>query len=808
LPFTFRSGGPGSGLYISRDGGANWNKVTEGMPEGVIGRIAVSVSPVNPNIVFALIESKKSALYKSYDKGMSWEKINDSPEMGARPFYFSYIKADPVDTARVYKPGYYLSYSENGGKNFRAAYVTGGRVHSDLHTLWISEKDNNLMYLGTDGGVYVSNDSGSSWRFFRNQPVSQFYHVSVDNQKPFNVYGGLQDNGSWMGPSVSPSGIQNRNWNSVGGGDGYYVFADRVDNNILYWQYQGGNIHRKYMNTGESKEIKPYSDDIKNELRFNWNTPVYFSPTRDLMYVGSQYLFRSSDKGDSWQRISPDLTTNDPEKQKQASSGGVTIDNSTAENHCTIFTISESPVNPEVIWAGTDDGNLQITVNGGASWTNVVNNITGLPRNTWVSSVLASRFDQGTAYATFDGHQTGDMTPYLFKTTDFGNTWSLLTDENIKGYCHKIIEDTQNKNLLFMGTESGLFVSIDGGLVWSQFKGNLPNVSVRDLVIQERENSLVIATHGRGIMVIDDLTPLRMITPDILQQEVAFLESKPYELGYLDWEMGLTGDDEFVGSNPQQASMIHYYMKKRHIFGEMHLEIYNHKGEMLREIPAGKRKGINRVAWEMRMPPPKVPVSPLMSFRSMSGPSSPPGEYTVKIVKGDQSFSGKIRVVYDPSIPHTSQDRDAQFETLMRAYNLLQELAFLDRNVTEIGEHARTMASEANNKTLSKKLSTLCELMDNLHRELVATNLTTAITGEEKLREKIGDIYSAVLGYQGKPTKSQVDRLETLSGEVNVIKKEVDLIIANDLPNLSTQLAAENLDIFSLTSKEDFLKEE
>ncbi|MBN2174952.1 MAG: hypothetical protein JW731_12530 [Bacteroidales bacterium] len=807
-PYFFNSGGPGSGLFISRDRGKTWNKVEKGFPDENLGRIAVSVSPVNPNIVYALVESDKSALYRSDDKGITWQQVNDTPEMGHRPFYFSLILADPMDTNRVYKPGYSLVVSENKGKNFRGVSFTGGNVHGDFHPLWISNKDNNLLYLGTDGGLYVSVDKGNSWRFFRNLPVSQFYHVSTDNKKPYNVYGGLQDNGSWMGPSKSPSGIQNRNWTSLGYGDGYYVFPDRYDENIAYWQYQGGNIYRRYMNTRESKFIKPFESGDEEELRFNWNTPVAFSPTQDVMYVGSQYLFRSPDKGDSWERISPDLTTDDPEKQKQDQSGGITIDNSTAENHCTIYTIGESPLDPQVIWAGTDDGNLQLTMDGGANWTNLVVNITGLPANTWVSSVWPGRFEKGTAYVTFDGHRTGDMKPYVFKTTDFGNTWISLVDKNIKGWCYKIIEDTKNPNLLFLGTEFGLFVSIDGGKVWSQFKGNFPNVSVRDMVIQERENDLVIATHGRGIFIIDDITPLRQLNDEILQQDLAFLDARPYEVGHLGWEMGLTGDDEFVGSNPPGASVITYYLGKRHIFGDMFIEIYNSKGEKVKELPAGKRKGINRVNWYMRMKPPKVPVSPLLAARSLYGPTYPPGEYTVKIIKGDNAYEGKIKVVYDETIPHTIADRDQRQEVLMDAYYLLENLGFLDKQVIEIRDQAKEKAAKANNKTLGNKLNSLAKKMDGIHNELVATTVTSEITGEKKLREKVGDIYGAVLDYQGRPSQSQVDRLSSLKDEVERQQVSIDRIIENDLPNLDEQLEKENIEGFSITTKEEFLKTE
>ncbi len=807
FPYSFRSGGPGSGLYISRDGGENWTKVTQGMPKGTLGRIALSVSPVNPAIVYALIESEKSALYRSNDKGKTWEMVNETTTMGERPFYFSFILADPADTNLVYKPGYSLSVSENGGKNFRGTFVSGGNIHGDFHPLWISKKDNSLLYMGTDGGVYVSNDKGSSWRFMRNLPVAQFYHVSVDNEEPYNVYGGLQDNGSWMGPSKSPNGIENKDWANVGGGDGFFVFPDRYDRNILYWQYQGGNVKRRYKNTTEVKDIKPYAGSGEKELRFNWNTPIVFSPTRDIIYLGSQFLFRSSDKGDSWEKISPDLTTNDTLKQQQEKSGGITIDNSTAENYCTIFTIGESSLNPDLIWVGTDDGNIQLTKDAGKSWTNVTGNVPSLPQYTWVSSVCPSLRDAATAYATFDGHMTGDMKPYLYKTTDFGKTWVSLADTAIKGYCHKIIEDPKS-NLLFLGTEKGLFVSIDGGQVWSQFKGNLPNVAVMDMVIQERENDLVLATHGRGIMIIDDITPLRQLNEDVLQKDVAFLDSRPYKLGYTGWEQTFFGDDEFVGSNPSGSSVITYYLKKRHIFGDMHLEIYNDKGEKIKELPGGKRKGINRVNWYMRMKPPKVPSSPLLSGEAMYGPTYPPGDYTVKMLKGDNTYEEKIKVVYDPAIHHSVEERDEQYKTLMEAYNLLQDLGYTDRLVTDIRDQAKEKAAKANNKTLGKKLNDLSNKMESLHKELVATTLTSAITGEEKLREKIAAIYSAVLSYQGKPTQSQVEKLSVLTKEAIEKKDGLDSIIKTNLPNLETQLAKENIEPFKLITKEAFLKED
>jgi photosystem II stability/assembly factor-like uncharacterized protein len=807
-PDFFRSGGPGSGLHITKDGGENWNRVEENLPSGTLGRIAVSVSPVDPNIVYALIESEKSALYRSDDKGLNWQLVNDTPDMGKRPFYFSNIMADPVDTNFVYKPGFIISVSENKGKTFRSTYASGGNVHVDMHALWISKNDNNLLYLGTDGGFYISNDKGGSWRFCRNLPVSQFYHVSVDDQKPYNVYGGLQDNGSWKAPSKSSGGILNKHWDKVGGGDGFYVFPDQTDKDILYWQYQGGNIFRRYLSTGESKEIKPFTDEKLDKLRFNWNTPIAFDESGKSMYVGSQYLFKTIDKGDSWKRISPDLTTNDPQKQRQAETGGVTIDNSTAENHCTIITINASPLDENIIYVGTDDGNLQLTKDGGQNWMKRNANIPGLPNSTWVSYVCPSRYDTATAYVTFDGHRNGDMSAYVYKTADFGITWTLLSGNQINTYCYKIIEDTQNPDLLFLGTEKGLYVSIDGGEIWSQFKGNLPDVSIRDMVIQERENDLILGTHGRGVMIIDDISPLRELSEEMLQSDLAFLPSRPYELTVNSSGGGFLGDDDFIGDNPPQSVAINYYLKKRHIFGDMQIQIFNESGEMIKEIPAGKRKGINRVFWQMRMKAPKAPSSPQLSFGTFYGPNYPPGKYTIKILKGDKTYDGKVEVIYDPAIPHSIADRDARQETIMKAYALLEDLAFLDEQLTSMRNQVETKLDSINNKSLHKKLAEFVILMDDLHDKLVATKEGIAITGEEKLRERIAGVYSSVMGYQGRPTQSQLTRLTSTSAEFDSIRNKADQYFTSDITNFNKQLEKENLSLLKLLTEEEFMKED
>ena len=806
--YTFNSGGKGSGLYRSSDAGNTWQKIAENLPEGDLGRICVTVSPVDPSVVFALIEAKQSGLFKSTDKGESWEKVNDTPTMGERPFYFSLIIPDPVELNRIYKPGFSLNVSTDGGKIFSSPFVEGGAIHGDLHALWINPKDNHEMYVGTDGGVYVSHDRGSSWNQIRNLPVSQFYHVSVDMKKPYNVYGGLQDNGSWVGPSTSTGGISNSDWKNVGFGDGFYVFPDHTDENILYWQWQGGNIVRHYLKSGESKEIKPYSEDVNEILRFNWNTPVAFSPSKErVMYVGAQYLFRSTDNGDSWEKISPDLTTNDPEKQKQEQSGGLTIDNSTAENHCTIYTINESPLNSKIIWAGTDDGNIQVTKDGGKSWQNVSVNITGLPANTWCSNVYSSNFDEATAYATFDGHYNGDMNTYIFKTTDYGNSWYSLNSQNLKGYAHVIREDLVNKNLLFLGTELGLFVSIDAGKSWSQFTGETPNVAVRDIVIHPTENDLVAATHGRGILIIDDLTPIRNLSVGKLNEELVFLETKPFPIKNPGQEQVFGGDDEFTGRNESETAIITYYLQKRHVFGDMFIEIYNDKNEKVATLPAGKNKGINRVKWFIRQKPPKVKASLGTLGRTFFGPTFPPGNYTVKIIKGDKTYSGNIKLIYDPDSQHSIADLDLQYQTALKAYKLTEELGFLDKQTTDLKDKLQKKSVEIkNDEPLMNSINELSVKLETLHKELVSTN-PSRLSGEERLMEKVTDIYGAIMGYQGRPTESQLKRLTSLEVEVSNKRNYFEEIFSSELNKINEELKSKSLSVILLMTKEEYLKD-
>ncbi len=807
-PWSFSSGGKGSGLYKSTDGGETWKALGNGLPAGDKGRIAVAVAPSRPSVVYAVVEAKKTALYRSDDTGASWVEVNASFNVGTRPFYFAHVVVDPTDHDYVYKPGLTLTISTDGGKSFNSPFSGGfgGGVHPDHHALWIDPGDPHTMFLGTDGGVYVSHDRAHHWRMVKSLPVSQFYQVSYDLDWPYNVYGGLQDNGTWMGPSRSTGGIENRDWQNLFGGDGFWAFRDPAEPEYAYLEYQGGMISRVHLPTGESRDIKPQPREGEPELRFNWNTPMHLSPSqKGTLYLGAQFLFRSRDRGDSWERISPDLTTNDPAKQGQAKSGGLSIDNSTAENHTTIYSIAESPKDPVVLWVGTDDGRLQLTRDGGKSWTDVAANVPGLPANTWVSHVEASAHAAGAAYATFDNHARGDMATYVYATTDFGATWKPLATGTVSGYAHTLEEDPVNPRLLFLGTESGLFISIDGGARWARFTGNFPPVAVRDLVVHPRESDLIVATHGRGIYVLDDITPLRQLTPEVLAADVAVLSTRPAVATIPSSEQSFSADDEFVGFNPSEAASIVYYLKKRHLFGDLKVEVYDAGGKLLASIPGGKRKGLNRVDWPMRQKPPRLPPanSLVQSFYVMVGPRAPLGTYSFKVVKGDQTYHGTVELVADPRSRHSAEDRVAQQRLVHELYDMVERLAYLADAVTGAAAEARARAA-ALRPAERRSVEAAAAALEALRGELVATSEGGWLSGEEQLREKLGTLYGAINGYDGRPTQSQLDLAAVLGRRLDAAQARAEAIRGKELVAANRELTRRNAEPIAWMSKDDW----
>ncbi|MFZ3340968.1 MAG: glycosyl hydrolase [Terriglobales bacterium] len=814
-PWNFRSGGPGSGLFKSTDAGATWHELRKGLPEGDLGRIGVAVAPSNPKRMYAVVEARNhTALFRSEDAGDSWTEVNNSFNISGRPFYFARIIVDPKDPDRVYKPGFFFTVSEDAGKSFSSAIDTQGPdegVHGDFHTLWINPNNPDQMLVGTDGGVYQSLDQATHWRFLNNIPVAQFYHISADMADPYNVYGGLQDNGTWMGASRGVDGIPNRAWRVIGMGDGFWSFSDPSDPDYAYAEYQGGRISRFRKSTGESRDIKPLPRGGEPDFRFNWNSPIALSPNqKGTIYLGGQFLFRSRDHGESWDRISPDLTTNNPARQHQELSGGLTIDNSDAEKYETIYTIAESPKNGEVIWAGTDDGNVQVTRDGGKRWTNVVKNIPGLPVDTWVSTIEAGHFDPATAYATFDGHATGDMKTYVYRTKDYGKTWTSISTPELSGYAHVVREDLVNPNLLFVGTEFGLFISIDSGAHWAQFKGDLPNVAVRDIAIQPRESDLILATHGRGVYILDDLTPLRALTPDMLSKDLVMLPSRPSVLELPADEQRFDGDSAFMGRTLEEAASIVYYQRKRHIFGDLKLDIYDDKGNLLTSIQGDKRRGLNRIEWPERAKPPKVPPAAGLVENEFLffGPQAQEGTYTVKLTKGKEVYTSTFKLVPDPRSKSTPADRALQHKVVTKLYNDLAQLTYVVDATNDLRNQVKARTAAASDAQLKDQLNQLLEQLNDFRETLVSVKEGGAITGEEKLREHLGDLYGAINGYSGRPTESEIDRVTVIEKQLDDAGAKLKSISTTALPPVNTALQGKNQQPIKAMSREDWDKKQ
>lgn len=804
-PWFFTSGGPGSGLYRSTDGGKTWKKLTRGLPEGELGRIAIAIAPSRPATLYATVEAKKTALYRSDDMGESWRKVNDSVAVRMRPFYFSNLQVDPSDHRRIYVAGLMLASSKDGGKTFNFIFEGRG-THPDVHPIWVNPADSNHIMVGTDGGVYVSYNKGANFKFLANLPVSQFYHVFYDMQIPYNVYGGLQDNGAWYGPSRSFSnfGIQNKEWVNIGMGDGFYAFPHPTNPDIIYYSWQEGNLERFNRRTKETKDIKPMpTSKNEPEYRFNWNAAVALSHhDPDTIYIGAQFLFKSTNMGDSWEKISPDLTTNDPEKLQQEKSGGLTPDVTGAENYCTIVAISESPLNRDLIWVGTDDGNLQITRDGGKHWTNVVKNVPGLPPNTWVSSIEASHYEPGTAYVTFDGHRTGDMKSYVYKTTDFGKTWVSLTTPSIEGYCHVIREDLVNPNLLFLGTEFGLFISIDGGKQWARIK-SIPKVAIRDIAIHPREHDLILATHGRGIMIIDDITALRSLTPEILNSRAAVLPSRPAIMRTPTYFQEFPGDDQFFGENMPEGAFITYYLKKRHIFGDLKLQILDSDGKVIKTLPTTKNRGINRVYWNMRLRPPKTGATPGLAFMIPEGPMVKEGTYTIKLIKNNNVFYGKLQLLPDPVAAHSKEDREVRYKLVMKLYRMQEDLAYIADTLNDLKRQAEDRLNKIKSRKLQKRLKKFAANVWEFHGEIVQHG---GIMTKGKLREKVMGLYSSVISYGGKPTDSQIYYASVLEEKIRDTHSRFKVIIEKQVPRLNRLLVKYRLNPLKVISREEYNK--
>ena len=812
-PFSFRSGGPGSALYKSTDGGKTWRKITNGLPTTEFGRIALALAPSAPDNMLAIVESEKTSLMISADGGESWKYQSATSNVTARPFYFSTLVVDPKDAKRVYRPAFSLSISTDGGYSFSDASNDGGWVHSDHHALWINPNATNQMYLGTDGGIYMSLDQGVTWLHLNTLPVSQFYHVQADEKTPYNVYGGLQDNGSWRGPSASTGGIENRDWENVGGGDGFWVQPDAGDPDIVYSESQGGSISKLNVRTNQSQFIQPQAITGDPKYRWNWNTPIVRGlKNANTLYMGAQFLFKSDDRGYSWQRISPDLTTNDPLKQKQAESGGMTLDNTSAENHCTIFSIAPSPLDENLIYVGTDDGNIQRTRTGGKDWELISKNIPGIPAGAWVSRVTPSRFDANRLYATFDNHAYGDMQTYAAKTADGGKTWTVISsDKVLQGYAHVIVEDLENPDLLFLGTEFGLYISNDGGQSWVLYKSKLPEyVAVRDIVIHPRTNDLIMATHGRGIFIVDDISPLRRLKVDLLQKDVALLPTRPVAVTGGHYGSAFPSSGSYAGPNATELAVVQYYLKDRLNSGEVTVEILDASGKVMVTLPGTKRKGINFVRWDMRMPPPKAASGVMVQgepgvYAGFIGRMVVPGTYKVRVKAGNFVDEGTLTLTADPLQPDLDYAKRRSLSNDL--FELVENLGLLESQVRNLKDSTEQRIAATKDKKLAAQLGHFSANLDAFRKTLTETNEAKGITGEKQLRARIGALYLFTETSDELPNASIMEGAAAQRGELEQAHAKATVFFTKDLTALNAALRKAKLRPLSVIDRAEWLRQ-
>ncbi|MBL7765274.1 MAG: hypothetical protein JNJ58_04225 [Chitinophagaceae bacterium] len=767
-PFSFNSGGNGSGLYKSTDGGKTFRELKNGLPQKPFGRIAMTLAPSDPKQMLAIVESANTGLFISSDGGETWNAQSATMNVTARPFYFSTIAFDPKDPNRVYRPAFSFAYSSDGGHSFTEASSDGGWVHSDMHAIWINPAHTNIIYVGTDGGVYSSMDRGVTWQFQHSLPVGQFYHVAYDLKEPYNVYGGLQDNGSWMAPSAAPGGIGNGNWSRVGGGDGFWTVPD-IDGQTVYAEYQGGNMTRTNLQNMKGVNIQPQRTINEEKLRWNWNTPIVTGAKNPKnLYVGAQYLFHSTDQGRNWKRISPDLTTNDKNKQQQEESGGLSADNTSAENHCTIFTIAESPLNEKIIWVGTDDGNLQYTLNGGASWKNVSAQValSGVAKQAWVSSIQPSHFDERTVYATFENHMYGDHQTYLAMSQDMGATWKRLNSDQFTGFAHKICEDFENKKLLFLGTEMGLFATLDGGDNWFRMKNGIAEYAlVRDIQIHPKTHDLILGTHGRGIYILDDIRAIRNLKKEVLDQDVFLFPTPDITLsnGKLGW-----GGPEVSGGwgagNPAEIPAITYYLKERLSSGKASIEILDAQQKVLQTIPATVRKGINKVYWNLRGTPPRVAAGSIkMEGAGFTAPMVLPGNYTIRLKVKDKEYTSPLTCVHDAGNKDLSMaDRKLVYDKAMQLQQLFNQI---NDAIDTINAEQRLLKMDTIVFNKNKKMKADYAALQKIKAALVASTKTSIFADEERIREKVSALYGNFCSMEAKPNSMQLEAIEVLNKE-------------------------------------------
>jgi len=826
-PWFFKSGGKGSGLYITHDGGKHWKKITEkeGFPKGELGRIGIAISRSNPNTIYALVEAKKNALYKSEDGGFKWKKINDKNNIGNRPFYYSEIYVDPQNENKLYTVFTYVNVSIDGGKNFTQlmpAYGVSNGVHPDHHAWWMHPKDGSFMIDGNDGGLNITKDAGKTWRFIGNLPVAQFYHINVDNEFPYNVYGGMQDNGSWKGPAYvwKAQGIRNSYWQEISFGDGFDVIPDKENPRFGWSMSQQGYVSRFDAETGNNYTVRPTHPDPKVKLRFNWNAAINISPfDNNTLYFGSQFVHKSIDKGLTWKVISPDLTTNDKQKQKQNESGGLTMDATGAENYCTILVIEPSPLEKEILWVGTDDGNVQITKNGGATWTNLTKNIKELPKGSWITQIKASNKHKGEALLVANDYRRFNFEPYVFRTKNYGKTWTRIVNKNdVKSYTLSIVEDPVEANLLFLGTDDGLYISIDAGNKWTKWTNGFPTVSVKDLVIHPREHDLIIGTFGRAAWVLDDIRPLRKMAANkrTLNSKLTLFQPKTaYHAVYQQASGSRFGADAlYNGQNRPRGAMIHYYITKPKKaankkgkkeekptikWDSIQLQIFDGT-RLIRTLKqkAPKESGVHKIYWHLDEKGVARPSRKIRKLkREPSGVKVKPGIYTLKITYGNATDTQNITVKMDPRLSYKDEDINEKYNTLKRLENYQKTIADVVKQLVENKNIALKFKKELSQKDkkkfkkeieLSKKMSKKTDSIIALYLGKIDKRQGITRNSEVTVSQRLGTAFWYVSSRYGKQTDTELQLIRQFKETLKEALRITNQFFTNDWKNYQTTM--------------------
>lgn len=749
-PWFFRSGGPGSGLYLTVDGGQSWKKLGEkdGLPSGDLGRMGLAIPRNKPSYVYAIVESKnKYGLYRSEDGGYSFSLRGDK-EIGDRPFYYAEIYADPKNENRLYTLFSNVNVSEDGGKSFST--LISRQIHSDHHAWYIHPDNPSYIIDGNDGGLALSYDMGKTWRHVANLPVSQFYHIDVDMDIPYNVLGGMQDNGSWRGPAYSWtwSGIINTWWEFLSGGDGFDVSAVPGDNRYLYAMSQEGYLRRIDTYSGESSGIRPvHPEGVK--LRFNWNAALAQDPfDQNTVYYGSQFVHKSPDRGNSWEIISPDLTTNNPEKQKSGESGGLTYDVTGAENHTTILSIAPSPLKEGLIWVGTDDGNIQLTSDGGKTWTNTVQKVKDFPAGAWIPQIVPSVHNEAEAFVVVNNYRQNDFKPYLFHTTNYGKSYiNLLSPNKVDGWALSFVQDPVEPKLMFLGTEFGLYVSIDAGSTWTKWTNGYPSVPTMDLRIHPREHDLVIGTFGRSAWILDDIRPLREMAKQgssifgkplvAFTPPQAVMAASKNAPGYY-----FTGDAYYEGENRNMGAMLSFYVSegrdpetgiaggvsatqagsgKQEKTDTLWIKITDESGKLVRTISQVPLKGFNRIYWRFDRTGLKLPGAGTSRRRGSGeggGPAVIPGIYTLKYLYKSDSATTELTVVSDPRTKYDTdgmKNKDQQLAALITKLESLTQSMEMIKECRETMETVNRLATPAQKDSLKELTASVKLALDPVY---------------------------------------------------------------------------------------------